>query len=159
MYSALVTSHIIETHLRVWAQGEVSLLISSDTPYSSLRSQTRVPRPSVVQTPADVSAVPGLSSFGAGWRCGDQPRLHRRWHVWSDSQSRADSQTSNSFKHPRDCCKLSSAETLLASDLHFHQLDKYGLAEPETRWCNSPSRVSSSVTFKSEHDYISEATS
>ena len=42
-------------------------------------------------------------------------------------------------------------KTLLARDLHFHQLDKYGLAEPETRWCNSPSRASSSLTFKSEH--------
>ena len=105
---------------------------------------------------ADVAAVPGLSSFGAGRavtsRAGGS--RHRLWHVWSESQSLSDSQT-NSFKHPRDYCKLSSQDTPGPWSA-LSSVDKYGLAEPETRWCNSPSRASSSssLTFKSEHDYL-----
>ena len=146
-----ITSHKSPCVVEGWGVSDNFLRLSSHSP--DFRQE--VSRPDLVQTSADVAAVPGLSSFGAGWPALAPASRHRLWHVWSQSQSLSDSQTTNRDKQRQTPTRLLQTDIPRHSaPPHFHQLDKYGLAESETRWCNSHSRASSSLTFKSEHDYL-----
>ena len=139
--------------LRVWPRGDVSLLISSDTTLLTPQSQTRgfSTRPC-----PDIGSWRGCSrSEQLRSRLGDQPSYTGVTRVIRLRQSLADSQTCHSFQTPTT--KLQTViplktQPVICTFISWPSI-KYGLAEPETRWCNSPRSASCSLTFESEHDY------
>ena len=137
--------------LCVWPRGDVSLLISSDTTLTPQLSDKRFPDPALSRHRQLTRLFPVYAaSEPAGWparlhwrdTCDQTPPVHSRL---SDL-----SQLSNTHDKVANCHPTQDT----ACDLHFHQLNKYGLAEPGTRWCNSPRSASRSLTFESEHDYL-----
>ena len=139
--------------LRVWARGDVSLLISSDTTLLTPQvSDKRFPDPALSRHRQLTRLFPVWAASEPG---GDQPGYTGVTRVSRLRQSIADSQTCHCFQTPTTKLVVNCHPTQdTACDLHFHQLNKYGLAEPETRWCNSPRSASCSLTFESEHDYL-----
>ena len=132
-----------------------SLIISSDTHFPVARQE--VSRPGLVQTDRLMSRLFPVwaASEPGGWWPAGQGAAGTGCDTCDQSLSPSPTprQTaSNTHEIIANC----HPKTLLASPWSaLSSVDKYGLAEPETRWCNSPSRVSSSsLTFKSEHDYL-----
>ena len=128
--------------------GEVSRIISSDTPLCSKFSDKRFPLSGRVQTSARHAAVPGLSSFGAGSRWPD--RAAQAVTRVISPQSIADSQTCHSFQTPTRLVQTGINPVVICTFISWTSMDLPSLtrggaihqaAAPVAPWLSRVNRI------------------